>query len=33
MKQAAMKESEVVLQTTMGDIHIELFVDDCPKTT
>jgi peptidylprolyl isomerase domain and WD repeat-containing protein 1 len=23
---------EMVLRTTMGDIHIKLFVDDCPKT-
>lgn len=32
LKEEATKEREVILQTTMGDIHIELFVDDTPKT-
>lgn len=24
--------SQAVVQTTMGDIHIKLFADECPKT-
>lgn len=33
LKEEATKEREVILQTTMGDIHVELFVDECPKTS
>jgi peptidylprolyl isomerase domain and WD repeat-containing protein 1 len=25
-------KNEVVLQTTMGDIHLLLYLEDCPKT-
>lgn len=32
LKEEATREKEVILQTTMGDIHIELFIDDTPKT-
>ncbi len=28
----AEKQNEVVLQTTMGDIHLLLYLEDCPKT-
>ena len=26
------KQNEVVLNTTLGDIHLHLFLEDCPKT-
>ena len=26
------KQNEVLIQTTMGDIHVLLYLEDCPKT-
>jgi len=26
------KQNEVIFQTTMGDIHLLLYLEDCPKT-
>lgn len=26
------KQNEISLQTTMGDIHVLLYLEDCPKT-
>ena len=31
MREESTKEREVILHTTLGDIHVQLFVDDTPK--